>query len=138
MLLGAGRGAGLAGDSGQLWGALVYAADEGLMPGGMPPELRRHSRALARVFGYRQYEIVGQQVSSVVAADESWLLPGGDFSVAVRRLDGAGSRWRGELQLYQGRRLLVRTEVELASGAPIFVRGPLYRRGQLILVFELR
>ena len=67
------------------------------------------------------------------AQSEHWLLPGNGVTLLVdtRR---EGKNHLLNLHLYQEKRLVVQTTVLLARQSPIFLRGPLYGEGQLIIV----
>jgi hypothetical protein len=53
---------------------------------------------------------------------------------ATRLADG----YQLKLDFYHDKRRLVETEAKLGVGSPIFIRGPVGERGQIILVFEVR
>jgi len=39
--------------------------------------------------------------------------------------------------LYQGDKYIVQTDVELDRSSPVFIRGPLFGKGQLILMLQV-
>lgn len=45
--------------------------------------------------------------------------------------------YRLKLALYQGDKYIVQTDVDLDRRSPIFIRGPLYSNGQLILMLQV-
>jgi hypothetical protein len=127
-----------AGDERQsVWGALVHATE----PKGetrIPPVLRLYGPTLVREFGFSRFEILGEQDRAFAAGEEPWLIPGGDFSLRLSpRADGPDRRTVG-LELYQGKKLLVETIVDLSEGSPLMIRGPQLGAGQLIIVLLLR
>jgi hypothetical protein len=133
--------AGPGGDSAVVWGALVHAT----RPKGeleMPDALKAIAPTLCREFGYSKFAILGHQRTRLGSGDEKpWLIPGGDFSLCVDpgTADGgdpSGGR-RLTLQLFQGKKLLVKTVVALGKDAPLLIRGPLSGKGQLIIVLKM-
>lgn len=49
----------------------------------------------------------------------------------------APAGYRLKLQLFQGEKLLVQTDADLDRKSPAFIRGPLYSKGQLILMLQM-
>ena len=45
--------------------------------------------------------------------------------------------YRLKLMLYQGDKYIVQTDVELDRSSPVFIRGPLFGKGQLILMLQV-
>lgn len=102
-----------------------------------PAELAPYVKKLSKVFNYDQFEIIGSATKAMDNQTERWLVPTQNFWVgahATRLSDGYQLR----LEFYHDKRLLVETEAKLGVGSPLFVRGPLHERGQIILVFEVR
>ncbi len=116
-----------------VWTGLVYATNEPA-PKAPPARLRPYSREIRKVFGYNQLVLLSEQRKRMSTDTERWLLPGKAFSLAVQSRAVGDGRYRLKLKLYQKRQLLVDTRARLARNSPIFVRGPLYGRGQLIVV----
>jgi len=46
--------------------------------------------------------------------------------------------YRVLIELFRGKSLLLTAEVRLARNAPLFIRGPLWGQGQLVLLLEVR
>ncbi len=116
-----------------LWGGLVMATNEP-SPGELPAELRGQERRLT-VFGYNHFRLIGQNRKTVPTGTEDWLVPGRVFSMRVdtkNPLPDGG--YALDLQLFQQQKLLVEAGVKLQPGHPLFIRGPLVGRGQLIIV----
>jgi hypothetical protein len=102
-----------------------------------PPELAPYVKRLTKVFDYEQFEILGSATKSMDNQTERWLVPTQNFWVgahATRVADG----YQLKLDFYHDKRRLVETEAKLGVGSPIFIRGPVGERGQIILVFEVR
>ena len=115
-----------------VWSGLIYATTE-TAPLPAPKELVAYSQKLQHIFGYNQLQLLSQHRESMDAQSEHWLLPGNGVTLLVdtRR---EGKNHLLNLHLYQEKRLVVQTTVLLARQSPIFLRGPLYGEGQLIIV----
>jgi hypothetical protein len=42
------------------------------------------------------------------------------------------------MKVFQGKEHVVDTEVKLAPGSPLFIRGPLYGKGQIIIALQIQ
>jgi len=115
-----------------VWSALVYASEE-KEPAPAPVELAAYQQKLQHVFGYNQFQILSQHREIMDSRFEHWLLPGNGFCLLVDTKKFRGNH-QLNLQLYQEKRLVVQTIALLARKSPIFLRGPLYGDGQLIIV----
>ena len=121
----------------QLWGAVLLGKN-GAPPKKLPSELQPHQKQLSRVFGYETFEVLGKSSRTFSDESEQWLIPGKSFSVrsVVKATDDAN--FRVELQLYQGKKELVQTVAKLGPRSPLFIRGPLYGKGQLVIAIMVR
>jgi len=68
---------------------------------------------------------------------ERWLLPSKDFCLSVKTRNDPGQNYPMKIVLFQNRRRLVEFEPHLGSDSPLFIRGPLYARGQLVIVLRV-
>lgn len=115
------------------WGALVLARmDEGPND----PRLEKYLPDLKRVFGYRRYEIYGQAWGTGPANAESIVLPTKEFFVKLRPR-GEGNRRLG-FEFFRNERLLVEGEAVMPVSAPLFITGPEYGHGKLVMIVEIR
>jgi len=115
-----------------VWSGLIYASNE-TVPAPPPVELAAFSHKLQHIFGYNQLQLLSQHREIMDAQSEHWLLPGKGFCLLVDTKN-AGVNHLLTLHLYQEKRLVVQTVVLLARQSPIFLKGPLYGDGQLIIV----
>src|ERR1700723_2889138 len=65
-----------------IWSGLVLATTVD-KPREVPPELKKYAGQLKDIFGYNQYELMGQHVESMDNPYEHWLIPSKDFSLRV-------------------------------------------------------
>jgi hypothetical protein len=115
------------------WGALVLARMD---DGPNDPRLERYLPDLKRVFGYRRYEIYGEAWGTAPAKGESIVLPTKEFFVKLRPR-GEGNRRLG-FEFFRKEHLLVEGEAIMPISAPLFITGPEYGNGKLVMIVEIR
>jgi len=124
-----------------IWSAVIVATSVAA-PKDPPAELREFAPRLKRIFGYNQFELVGSATELIDELTENWLVPSPLFSLSVRARRAVSKEARGgyllNLQLYQEKRPLLDMEAKLAPGSPLFIRGPQYGKGQVILVLQVQ
>jgi hypothetical protein len=107
-----------------------------------PPELRPFAAKLKRVFGYDQFKIIGSAAQKIDEQTENWLVPSQSFWLGVKTRRAVSREAQGgylvNLQLFQDQRPLLETEAKLAPGSPLFIRGPQYGDGQIIIVLQVQ
>jgi hypothetical protein len=125
----------------KIWSALVVATNAA-SPKDAPAELREFAPRLKRIFGYNQFDIIGDATVVVDVGTESWLVPSQSFWLGAKARRCLSKEARGgyllNLQLFHDKRPLVDTEAKLAPGSPLFIRGPQYGKGQLIIVLQVQ
>ena len=125
----------------RIWSGVILATNPE-NPKEPPVELREFAPRLKRIFGYNQFELVGGTTEVIDELTENWLVPTSLFSLSVRARRAISKEARGgyllNLQLFQEKRLLVDTEAKLAPGSPLFIRGPQYGKGQVIIVLQVQ
>lgn len=125
----------------QIWSAIVLASKVDA-PSAPAPALRSFAPQLARVFGYNQFEIVGEHSATVAGKTELSLTPTKTFWLNLQARPASVKEAKGGyllgIEFFQNTRPLVDTVALLAPGSPLFLRGPLSKRGQIILVVGIR
>lgn len=125
----------------RIWSAVVLATNPPTSKEA-PPELREFAPRLKRVFGYSQFELIGAASEKIDDQNESWLVPSQSFWLGVKARRAVSKEARGgyllNLQLFQDKRPLLETEAKLAPGSPLFIRGPQYGKGQIIIVLQVQ
>jgi len=105
-------------------------------------ELREFAPRLKRIFGYNQFEIVGKATEVIDELAESWLVPSPVFQFSVKARHAPSKEARGgyllDLRFFQENRPFVDTEAKLAPNSPLFIRGPQYGKGQVIIVLQVQ
>ena len=116
-----------------IWSGLVVATNAP-EPTPIPAELKRLEGTLKGLFGYNQYQVIGQARSTVNSGDEDWLASSRYFSLRVDSKTATRGSYVMNLQLMQEQKLLFETEAKLTKRSPIVARGPQVGEGQLVLV----
>lgn len=125
---------------GQVWGALVFASDK------KPDEVQKApadfpdlQKRLGKAFAHKHYIVLGEHNQVIFREYESWVVPSKDLFL---KLDSRGVAKNGgmnvHVQFWQGQKVLVKTDVVLQPGSPLFIQGPKWRDGHLIFVLLLK
>ncbi len=125
----------------RIWSAVILATNPE-NPKEPPTELRELAPKLKRMFGYTQFEIAGSATEEIDELTENWLLPSPIFPLSVTARRATSKEARGgyllNLKIFQQNRQVADSEIKLAPGSPIFIRGPLYGKGQIIIVLQVQ
>src|SRR6266700_5659091 len=120
-----------------VWSGLVIAENVA-QPESIPPELTRIERLLKELFGYNQFQVIGQSRKSLKTGQEDWLATSKFFGLHV---DARGETEAGyvlNLKLYKEKELLLETDTKLSRRSPLIIKGPQVGGGQLLLVLIVR
>jgi len=123
----------------KVWSAVVLAsnAEKGAKPTAPVAELAPFIAKLSSFFGYDHFEILGSAVTSIDGPTERWLVPTPNFYLGAKAVrEGAG--YRLNLEFFHDKRRLLETDARLGPNSPLFIRGPVHPRGQVLLVFEIK
>lgn len=123
--------------SDNIWSALVLATNE-TPPADVPKALGDFSATIKKVFGYNSLYLLGQKKRALGGGDSDWLVPSKDFFFHITPLDQDPAHYRLRIDLFRNKDLLLTTEAALPRDAPLYIRGPQWGRGQLILLLEVR
>jgi len=126
-------------------GLLYFASDEAGSPlSGKVVEIdaglqQALSVRLAKVFRFRHYHLMGRHTQKVFKEYESWVVPSKDLCL---RIDSRGPAEGGgvsvHLQLWQDKKVLVKSDAVIRPGRPVFLGGPKWRGGRLVFVVMQR
>ena len=120
-----------------VWSGLVIAENVP-QPQSMPSQLIRLERPLKQLFGYNQFEVIGQSQRTLQTGQEDWATSSKFFSLHV---DARGEKEAGyvlNLKLYKQKELLLETDAKLSKSSPLIIKGPQVGGGQLLLVLVVR
>jgi hypothetical protein len=116
-----------------VWSGLVYAT-VAKQPAPIPKQLTGFGHKLESVFGYNNLELVSEHREVMDDRNEHWLLPGKNFCLKVDSHKAPDRGYLLDLQLFEEKKPLVKTQTKLGKQSPLFLRGPMYADGQLIIV----
>jgi hypothetical protein len=116
-----------------VWSGLIIAENRE-QPAPIPQELRGIEQTLKELFGYNQFEVIGQSRKTLKTGEEDWLAASKYFSLHVDAQGESESGYTIDLKLYKEKDLLLETNTKLSTESPLVVKGPLVGNGQLLLV----
>jgi len=123
----------------KVWSAVVLASKQkkGERPKAAPAELAPFVPKLAKFFGYDQFEVLGSAMKTMDGQTERWLVPTQNFWLSAKaHRENRG--YRMHLDFFHDKRLFLQTDAKLGPTSPLFIRGPMHARGQLLVVFEVK
>lgn len=96
-------------------------------------------KRLGSAFKLKNYQLLGKHTQKIFKDYESWVVPSKELCLKV---DSRGPAKNGginlHLQLWQDKKVLVKSDTTLKTGQPIFIGGPAWRKGKLIFVVVLK
>ena len=119
--------------AGSVWSGLVMATNAP-EPTPIPAELNRFESTLKQLFGYNQYQVIGQSRNTLTKGEEDWRASSKYFALQVNSKPAASAAYRLNLQLFQEDKLLLETDADLSKKKPLVIRGPQVGQGQLVLL----
>ncbi|MFN2540779.1 MAG: hypothetical protein ABR514_01230 [Chthoniobacterales bacterium] len=120
-----------------VWSGLVIAENVP-QPTPIPPELTRLEQTLKELFGYNQFQVIGQSTKALRTGQEDWLASSKYFGLHVDARGETPVGYLVDLKLYKENDLLLETETKLSKRSPLVIKGPLVGGGQLLLVLVVQ
>ena len=120
-----------------VWSGLVIAENVP-QPAPIPGELTTLEQTLKDLFGYNQFEVIGQSNKTLKTGEEDWLANSKYFGLHV---DARGENDAGftlNLKLYKENDVLLETDANLSKSSPLVIKGPQVGSGQLLLVLVVK
>lgn len=123
--------------SAHLWGALVRGTNEPPDDDAknLDPELVER---LGKAFPFAYFRLIGEHTQPVLAEYESWVIPSQELYM---KIDSKGPVDQGlglHLQLWRRENVIVKTDVILKEGSPVFIGGPKWGDDHLLFVILLK
>lgn len=126
-------------------GLLFYATDEAVpSASGEAAEVEKAMDAakladlrqrLAKAYHCTNFQLLGHHVQKVFKDYESWVVPSKELCLKVdSRGPAESSGINLHLQLWQDKKVLVKSDATLKADQPIFLGGPKWRKGRLVFV----
>ena len=120
-----------------VWSGLVIA-ENAAQPTPVPPQLTRIEQTLKELFGYNQFQVIGQSTKTLKTGQEDWLASSKYFGLHVDARGETPAGYLVDLKLYKEKDLLLETETKLSKRSPLVIKGPLVGGGQLLLVLVVQ
>lgn len=120
-----------------LYGALVMASNAE-RPAEPPLEIQPELENLRGVFGYNQFVILGQKCQTLTQGTEDWLVSSPKFFLRVDTRNPVPGGYAVGLQLFREKRMLAQARLNLTRGSPLFIRGPMVAKGQLVILLKVQ
>ena len=120
-----------------VWSGLVIAENVE-QPQPIPPELTRIEQPLKHLFGYNQFQVIGQSRKALKTGQEDWLATSKFFGLHVNARGESEAGYVLNLKLYKEKELLLETDAKLSRRSPLVIKGPQVGGGQLLLVLVVQ
>src|SRR6266404_9909144 len=120
-----------------VWSGLVIAENVP-QPTAIPPELTKFEQTLKDLFGYNQFEVIGQSSKTLKTGQEDWLANSKYFGLHVDARGENDSGYSLNLKLYKESDVLLETDANLSKSSPLVIKGPQVCSGQLLLVLVVK
>jgi hypothetical protein len=120
-----------------VWSGLVIAENVE-QPQPIPPELTRIEQPLKHLFGYNQFQVIGQSRKPLKTGQEDWLATSKFFGLHVNARGESEAGYVLNLKLYKEKELLLETDAKLSRRSPLVIKGPQVGSGQLLLVLVVQ
>src|SRR6478672_1968028 len=105
-----------------VWSGLVIAENVA-QPQPIPPELTGIERPLKRLFGYNQFQVIGQSRKELQTGQEDWLATSRFFGLHVDAHGESRAGYVLNLKLYKEKELLLETDAKLSKRSPLVIKG---------------
>ena len=120
-----------------VWSGLVIAENVP-QPAQIPEELTQFEQTLKDLFGYNQFELIGQSNKTLRTGEEDWLAASKYFSLHVDARGENDAGYNLNLKLYKEKDVLLETDANLSRSSPLVIKGPQVGSGQLLLVLVVK
>lgn len=117
----------------KVWSGLVIA-ENAPQPAAVPSELTPIEQNLKELFGYNQFQVIGQSTKTLETGQENWLAWSRYFSLQIDARGHGKGGYVLNLRLWKEKELLLESEAKLSKRSPLVVKGPQVGPGQLLLV----
>ena len=126
----------LAQDSDVLYGALVLAT-KSEHPQPAPDALKAEAEEMQKIFGYNEFQLLGEKQKAVPTGKEDWLVASRQFILNVDTQRKIAGGYALALQLREEDRILIGADVKLRRDHPLFIRGPFMGDGQILILLTV-
>lgn len=126
-----------------VWSGLVMAENIE-KPQPVPPELSSIEKTLKDLFGYNQFQVIGESKKTLKTGQEDWLAASKHFSMHVDTRGPSEGGYEVNLKLLtkendqSENQVLLETDTKLTKQSPLVIKGPQVGGGQLLLVLVVQ
>ena len=120
-----------------VWSGIVIA-ENAAEPEHVPAELTKLEPTLKELFGYNQFQIIGQSRKILQTGQEDWLANSKYFGLHVDARGENDAGYALNLKLYKENEVLLETDANLSKSSPLVIKGPQVGSGQLLLVLVVK
>jgi hypothetical protein len=120
------------------WGCLIFASNSGQC-NHLPERLSDYDARMHSAFGYSRFCLVAEQQMALQMQKETGLVFSNDLKIVLAGLTGVpDGKFLIKLLFYDGSdEPVMETQARVSRGSPLFIRGPNWRDGQIIIVVML-
>src|SRR5437660_1876624 len=116
-----------------VWSGLIIASNSPPTEP-TPVEVTQIEGTLRKLFGYSQFQLIGEARKTLKTGEEDWLATSKYFSLYVDSCGEKANAYVLNLKLFQEQKLLLETKARLSKASPLVIRGPQVGDGQLVIV----
>jgi hypothetical protein len=120
-----------------VWSGLVIAQNAP-QPTTIPPELTKIEQTLKDLFGYNQFQVIGQSSKTLRSGEEDWLASSKYFKLHADAQGETDAGYTVNLKLIKEEELLLETDAQLSTSSTLVIKGPQVGDGQLLLVLLVK
>jgi hypothetical protein len=104
----------------------------------LPEYLTAYGAPLRRSLGYSNFRVISQREIAIENQAANLLVSAGDIQVVLTRaLLAPDGKYLVGLLFVEGTNQVMETQAKVGQGSPLFIRGPNWREGQIIIVVML-
>ena len=117
-----------------VWGCLLYASNSP-KAFDLPPRLSGYDVRLRNGLGFSNYRVIAQRETAAGDQSENLLVSAGEIQVLLTNLSRASDgKYLVGILLLEGTNQVMETQARVGERSPLFIRGPDWREGQIIIV----
>jgi hypothetical protein len=120
-----------------VWGCLLYASNDRSADkddAQIPTRIRSYDERLEKSLGYASIRTLGQGQTRIEPNNSGSIVFHGNIRIELIGLTRQPrDRFLVGLRVFHGEHQLIETQAEVTRGSPLFIRGPLWREGQLVV-----
>lgn len=120
-----------------VWSGLIIASNSPATES-TPAEVTQIEGTLRNLFGYSQFQLIGEARKTLKTGEEDWLAKSKYFSLRVDSRGEKAAAYVLNLKLFQEEKLLLETRAKLSKASPLIIRGPQVGDGQLVIVLVVQ